>query len=341
MKRLNYLFILVMLFSSCRKQAEDDFAAYLMVFHQDETHSLHMALSYDGYSFTALNDCKPIIAGDTIAKQMGIRDPHIFRHEGEFYLAMTDLHIYAQQAGYRETEWERPGELYGWGNNRGLVLMKSNDLIHWTRANVDFSNLSSKYGDVGCVWAPEVIYDDKAKKMMVYFTMRFGVQPSKLYYIYLNDDFNQIESMPEVLYEYPDTTKTAIDADITKVGDKYRMFYVAHDGIPGIKQATSDRINGDYQYDSRWFDSEQVACEAPNVWKRNGENKWVLMYDVYGKHPHNFGFRETTDFKHFTDLGNFNEGVMKTTNFQSPKHGAVISITKAEAERLEEKYSQR
>ena len=58
---------------------EKDMGAYLMVFHKDETHSLYMAVSDDGYTFTALNDGKPVIAGDTIALQKGIRDPHIFR----------------------------------------------------------------------------------------------------------------------------------------------------------------------------------------------------------------------------------------------------------------------
>jgi hypothetical protein len=58
------------------------------------------------------------------------------------------------------------------------------------------------------------------------------------------------------------------------------------------------------------------------------------MYDVYGTKIHNFGFVETSDFEHFTKLGKFNEGVMKATNFTSPKHGSVIHVTKAEAKRL-------
>ncbi len=74
---------------------EKDMSAYLMVFHKDEDHGLHMAISPDGYTFTALNEGKPVIAGDTIAEQKGIRDPHIFRGpDGAFYLSMTDLHIY-------------------------------------------------------------------------------------------------------------------------------------------------------------------------------------------------------------------------------------------------------
>lgn len=316
---------------------EKDISAYLMVFHKDETHGLHMAISRDGYTFTALNDGKPVIAGDTIALQKGIRDPHVFRGpDGAFYLAMTDLHIYAQREGFRSTEWERDGNEYGWGNNRGLVLMKSWDLIHWKRVNIRFDLLSAGLSEIGCVWAPEVAYDDKKSKLMIYFTMRYKKEANKLYYVYVNDDFDTIESIPQILFEYPDEKVSAIDGDITKVGDKYRLFYVSHDGEAGIKQAVSSRINGDYEYDARWYDWEPKACEAPNVWKRIGEDKWVLMYDVYGINPHNFGFVETSDFVNFTDLGRFNEGRMKTTNFSSPKHGAVIHLTGEEADKLEE-----
>lgn len=315
---------------------EKDMRAYLMVFHKDEDHGLHMAISHDGYSFTALNNGLPVIAGDTIATQKGIRDPHIFRGpDGAFYLSMTDLHIYAQQAGYRNTEWERDGATYGWGNNRGLVLMKSWDLINWKRANVRFDQLSASLNDIGCVWAPEVMYDEKKGKLMIYFTMRHKTEPNKLYYVYVNEDFNQLESLPQLLFTYPDEQISAIDGDITKVGDTYHLFYVAHEAESGIKQATSHRANGDWQFNPRWCDFEPKACEAPNVWKRIGEDKWVLMYDIFSIQPHNFGFAETTDFVTFKNLGPFNEGVMKTTNFTSPKHGAVVHLTQEEADQLE------
>ena len=314
---------------------EKDMRAYLMVFHRDETHGLYMAVSRDGYTFTAVNEGQPVLAGDTIASQHGIRDPHIFRGpDGAFYLAMTDLHVFARRDGYRDTEWEQPGEAYGWGNNRGLVLMKSWDLINWGRANIRFDQLSAGLGEIGCVWAPEVAYDDEKGRLMIYYTMRFKNEQNRLYYVYVNDDFNRIESMPQILFEYPMDNISAIDGDITKAGGKYHLFYVAHDGNGGIKQAVSSRMDGGYEYDPRWYDFEPKACEAPNVWKRIGEDKWVLMYDIFSIHPHNFGFAETSDFINFKNLGHFNEGVMKTTNFTSPKHGAVIHLTKEEADRL-------
>lgn len=313
---------------------ESEMKAYLMVYFKDDDHSLHMALSADGYSFTDINEDKPVIAGDTIAEQKGIRDPHIYRGpDGAFYLAMTDLHIFAKRDGLRDTEWQRSGEEYGWGNNRGFVLMKSRDLISWSVARVGLDEEFEGYDSIGCAWAPQTIYDPREGKLMLYYTMRWKNGLNKMYYSYVNDTFDGLLTEPELLFEYPKKV-SYIDADITKVGDEYHMFYTPHDGVPGIKQAVSDSINSAYAYDDAWYDSEPVASEAPNVWKRIGEEKWVLMYDVYGVHPHNFGFRETSDFKHFKDLGRFNEGVMKATNFSSPKHGAVIHLTKEEAQSL-------
>ena len=103
----------------------------------------------------------------------------------------------------------------------------------------------------------------------------------------------------------------------------------------------SDLINSYSDYHHEQIDAEPKGCEAPNVWKRIGEDRWVIMYDIYSARPHNFGFVETTDFKTFKPLGRFNEGVMKATNFSSPKHGSVIQITLDEARRLERYWDER
>lgn len=335
-----FLYVFILLLSGCASSGqsklptEKDMKAYLLVYFKDSDHSLHMAISADGYSFTDINNGDPVIAGDTVALQRGIRDPHIMRGgDNMFYLAMTDLHIYAKREGYRETDWERPIEEYKWGNNRGFVLMKSPDLINWTRANVNINDFFEGYDSIGSAWAPQTIWDDEVEKPMIYYTMSFGTGNDRLYYTYANVEFNKLETEPKLLFEYPKDI-SYIDGDIIKVGDKYHLFYTPHDGIPGIKQAVSANLNHGYIYQPEWVDSEERSTEAPNVWKRIGEEKWVLMYDIYGIKPHNFGFRETTDFVNFTDLGHFNEGVMKATNFSIPKHGTVIHLTGKEAERL-------
>ncbi|PZX10343.1 hypothetical protein LX69_03399 [Breznakibacter xylanolyticus] len=317
---------------------EKDMAAYLMVYFKDDTHGLYFALSKDGYSFTDVNNGNPVIAGDTIAEQKGIRDPYIMRGpDGMFYAALTDLHIYAQKLGYRTDQWERDGKEYGWGNNRGVVLMKSPDLIHWSHTVLRVDKAFPELANIGCAWAPALIFDEAKGKIMMYFTMRFGNGKAKVYYSYMNKDFTQMETMPKSIFEYIEGQEY-IDADITKVGNKYHMFICSHNGGAHVEQAVSDSINTGYQLIPGRSDGEKVDCEAPTVFKRIGENKWVLIYDIYRINPHNFGFSETTDFENFTYLGHFNKGVMKTTNFSIPKHPAVIQITKKEAKHLAAKW---
>ena len=313
---------------------EKDYAAYLFAFFKDDDHSLHFAISRDGYTFTDVNRGKPIMSGRDLAEQKGIRDPYIMRGpDGAFYLGLTDLHIFAKREGLRDTEWERPGNLYDWGNNRAIVLMKSYDLANWTHTIYHPGEFFEAFKDVGCVWAPQMIVDDAKGKILLSFTTRLGKGRNKLYYAYVDDAFTKFESEPKELFEYP-RDRNIIDSDITKVGDKYHLYYVAHDQPGGIRHAVSDRVDGGYVFDETKVDPERVACEAPSLWKRTGTDTYVLMYDVFGVNPHNFGFSETTDFKTYKSLGRFNEGVMKTTNFTSPKHGAIIPLTQEEADRL-------
>jgi predicted GH43/DUF377 family glycosyl hydrolase len=163
--------------------------------------------------------------------------------------------------------------------------------------------------------------------------MRFGNAPNRLYFTHTDPEFARMTARPELLFKYPRDV-SYIDADITKVGERFHMFYTPHDGTPGIKHAASDAISSGYVYEAEWIDPIEVACEAPNLWKRIGEERWVLMYDIYGREPHNFGFSETTDFENWIHLGSFNNGVMRATNFEKPKHGSVVHLTKSEADRL-------
>ncbi len=306
-----------------QKFKEKDLSGYLLVYFKDATQSAYMAISVDGYTFTDINGGKPIFIGSQLAEQKGIRDPHISRGpDGAFYLAMTDLHIFGKRAGFRDTEWERPADKYGWGNNRALVLMKSYDLIHWTHSDFRVDKAFPELGDIDCSWAPETVYDAEKKQMMVYFTIRYNNKNANIYYAYTDKDFTKLETKPEMV-----TDIGGIDADITKVGEKFHMYYV---GGAKIFHAVSDKINKDFKAETKRIDPETVNTEAPNVFKKIGTDSYVLMYDVYGLRPSNMGFSETTDFVTYKNLGHFNEGVMKTTNFTSPKHGAVTYLTKKE-----------
>lgn len=305
---------------NARKLEEKDMSGYLLVYFKDETQSAYLAVSRDGYTFTDVNDGQPVFDGRLLAEQKGVRDPHIARGpDGAFYLAMTDLHIFGQRAGFRATQWERPAEVYGWGNNRAIVLMKSWDLIHWTHADIRVDKAFPELGDISAAWAPQTIYDEQKGKMMVYFTIRYGPKVCHLYYSYANDEFTKLETKPERLAEVE-----GIDGDIAKVGDKFHLHYVSD---AKIRHGVSNRINGGYVFGPERIDPETVPTEAPNLFKRLGTDTYVLMYDVYGARPNNMGFSETSDFITYKNIGRFNEGVMKGTNFNRPKHGAVTYLT--------------
>jgi hypothetical protein len=299
---------------------EKDFGGYMLIYFKDQTQSAYLAISRDGYTFTDINGGQPVFDGTLLAEQKGVRDPHITRGpDGAFYVVMTDLHIFGQRAGYRSTPWERPIEQYGWGNNRAIVMMKSWDLVHWTSSDFRVDKAFPELGDISTAWAPETVYDEKKHKMMVYFTMRYGPHGGDIYYAYADPTFTKLETKPELLAKVD-----GADGDITKVGDKFELYYVSD---AKVRHGVSDRINGGYVMEAQRIDPEKVATEAPTIFKRLGSDTYVLMYDVYGARPNNMGFSETTDFEHYKDLGHFNEGVMKTTNFTSPKHGAVTYVT--------------
>lgn len=324
------------------KSRPRDRSAYLLVYFKDDTHSVHFAVSEDGYSFTDVNDGSPVFDGRRIAEQRGIRDPSITRGpDGAFYLAMTDLHINAMRAGLRATEWERPAEEYGWGNNRSLIFMKSFDLIHWTHAQVRIDRLFPALSEIGAAWAPEVTWDPAKKAMMVHFSTRQKAAPVHMVYSYADPAFTTLTQAPRDLFAYPKPGVWAFDSNITKVGGKYHLFYATNEPPGLVRGAVSDRIDGGYAYDSAKVDPESVSTEGPSLWRRHGTSTWVVMYDVWGAKPvGNMGFSETTDFVHFRDLGHFNDpgSPMRATNFSQPKHGAVTPISREEARRLREYF---
>lgn len=306
---------------------KSDYAGYVMAYFKDQTQCAYLAVSRDGYTFTDLNNGEPIFDGTMLAEQKGVRDPHIARGpDGAFYLVMTDLHIFGQRAGHRDTRWQRPIEKYGWGNNRAIVMMKSYDLVHWTHADFRVDLAYPELGDIGAAWAPQTVHDAEAGKMMVYFTIRSEGGACHIYYSYPNDEFTKLKTLPEKVLEMG-----CIDGDITRVGDKFHLFVVsdAH-----IEYGVSDQINGGYKMRPERIDPNEVSTEAPNVFRRLGTDTYVLMYDVYGARPNNMGFSETTDFETYNHLGRFNEGVMKGTNFNRPKHGAVTYLTSDELDAI-------
>ena len=161
---------------------------------------IHFAVSDDGFNYTPLNGGNPVIGSDSIALAKAVRDPHILRGEdGSFYMVVTDMRC-----------------SLGWASNRGIVLLRSKDLVHWTHHTVHFPDKykGSSFAHVTRVWAPQTIYDKSVGKYMVYFSLLTddgSIPYDRVYYCYANADFTDLEGSPQILFDYK---QPAIDTDI-------------------------------------------------------------------------------------------------------------------------------
>ena len=230
---------------------------------------LRFAVSEDAQNWYALNGNRPIIASDSISESGGIRDPHILRGEdGCYYIVATDMHVFDPKQG--------------WGANPGIVLLKSKDLVNWTHSKINLArDWSEHFGDAYWVWAPQTIYDHKAKKYMIYFTLQRNDRKTLItYYAYANKDFTAFESEPKVLFS---AKYGSIDNDIIYKDGVYHLFYKGNTKDEngkeiknGIQQATSKKLTGPYKEDFEYIDAyagTRTHVEGSGVFELNEVDK--------------------------------------------------------------------
>jgi len=290
-------------------------SAYLFVYftgndNKKQEEAIRFALSPDCYHYTALNGDRPVLSSAAISKTGGVRDPHILRGaDGKtFYMAATDM-VSAQ----------------GWSSNRGLVLLKSTDLVHWTSKAIHFPERYSGQQDLKRVWAPQTIYDPVAKKYLVYFSLQYNSQPDKIYYAYANQDFTDLEGEPQQLFFSP-TNGSCIDGDIVAKDGKYYLFFKTEGNGNGIKVAVSDKLTTGYVLRDSYVQQTKSPVEGAGTFKLNNSPDYILMYDMYTSGR--YQFTRTRDLEHFTVV---DQDVQM--NFH-PRHGTVLPITAAEGARL-------
>lgn len=312
------LFLSLIMQGRILERCSKEMSAYLFVyFSADRTdeESIFYALSYDGYTYKALNSGKPIIDGKDISYKGGVRDPHILRgHDGNFYMVVTDMK--ASQ---------------GWESNHGIVLMKSGDLINWTHSKVDIkAEFSADFGNITRAWAPQTIYDEKKGKYMIYFSMKEkGNHPDIIYYAYANSDFTALAEAPRQIFFHPEN-KACIDGDIIFKDGKFHLFFKTEGDGDGIKKAVSNKLTGEYVIHDKYLQQTSLSVEGSCVFKLIDREKYILMYDVYKNKKYEFAESD--------DLENFHLVTEKVTMDFFPRHGTVMAITKEEAERLVEKW---
>lgn len=298
--------------------AEKDLSAYLFVYftgNSVEEEAVRYAISPDGYHYYHLNDNKPVIDSKLISSTGGVRDPHILRGEDgkTFYMVLTDMTSHK-----------------GWDSNRAMVLLKSTDLVNWKSSVVNIQTTFSGNENLKRVWAPQTIYDAKAGKYMIYFSMQHAGGPDIIYYAYANKDFTALESEPKVLF-VPKSKNACIDGDIIEKDGVYHLFYKTETNTPGIKVATTtDLTSGIWTENDNYLQQTKEAVEGASVFKLNHSDEYILMYDMYMKGK--YQFTKTKDLEHFTVIDND-----ISMDFH-PRHGTILPITRSELKRLIAKW---
>ena len=316
--------------SAAKKAATNNkFAGYLFAYFEgsgNQQEHLRFAISEDAKNWYALNDNQPVIVSDSISTSGGIRDPHILRGEdGCYYIVATDMNTVKN----------------GWKDNPGIVLMKSKDLVNWTHSKIVLKeDYKEHFSDAYWVWAPQTIYDKKAKKYMIYFTLQRtgdGRKSMITYYAYANKDFTGFESEPKVLFK---AKYNCLDNDIIERNGVYHMFYKGNiknaEGKEiqnGIQQATAKKLKGPWKEDFKFIDAyadTKTGVEGSGVFKLNDKDEYVLMYDLYGSGRY--------EYQTSKDLNTFST---KPESFRKdffPRHGTVCSVTKDEMEKMQQKW---
>lgn len=291
--------------------AEKDRTCYLFVYftgNRISEEQLCYAISTDGHHFYALNNNRPVIASKDISETGGIRDPYITRAEdGTFLMTMTDM-----------------TSSKGWSSNRGMILMKSKDLINWTHSIINIQKTFKGQEELKRVWAPQVIYDKTAKKYLVYWSMWYGGrnQPDEMYYAYANDDFTAFEDEPKKFFHLDG--KEVIDGDIIVKDGKYHLFF------DGQMKVISDNLtSGKWEFDPGFKLDTGLRLEGENSFKLVNSDTWVFMADRYTEGK--YFFAETKD------LNNFSTDVDFSCDFK-PRHGSVVTITRNELKNIIAKW---
>lgn len=275
------------------------------------------AVSDDGWNYRPLNGGRPIVGSDSIARARGVRDPHVLRcRDGWFRMVLTDMR-----------------SSLGWSSNRGIVMLRSRDLIHWEHHTVHFPERfqGTQFEHVTRVWAPQTIFDEEAGKYLVYFSLLTddgSIPYDRVYFCYASDDFSSLETLPQVLFDYGEP---AIDTDIVceRDGTYHLFFKTEKDGShKGILQYTFRDLHRPDTWTllDGFCEQTREDVEGAGVFPLIGGG-WCLMYDCY--RSGHYQFTRSDDLLQFTFVQD-----TETQGSFTPRHGTVLPITSREYRRL-------
>lgn len=307
-------------------------SAYLFVHFKEKRtpdgEQVYFGVSRDGFTWELVNDGQPVLwsyYGDK-----GVRDHTITRMpNGEFVILATDLSLSYGMLNQYHGSWDEISR----NGSKSLSMWRSRDLLHWDSQEM----LPLGNEDFGCLWAPDIIYDQEHEDFIVHWSSAhrdndFG--PKAIYYSRTKDfkDFSE----PEVLYQKEDSG--VIDSAMYEEDGLYYLFVKSESNPETIILLCSESTTGPFRRVEAFDDCmkliDQGLYEAPTAVK-TADGRWSLFLDYYGTsdaegHGYVPFVADTLASGHF---------MRSDEAFSFPygyKHGTILSITDEEYHRLKQ-----
>ena len=278
--------------------------AYLFAYFEEPgDQGIYLALSRDGYHWTAVNDGQPWVKPDKPGELM--RDVFLTRGpDNHFRMVWT----------------------WGW-HGTSLGYADSPDLLHWS-AQKQIPIMQDVAGTSN-VWAPETYWDASRKQWLIVWSSNVGDPgPGNRIYSALTPDFNTF-SKPSVFF---DPGYVVIDATIFH--DRGDYYFIFKDQTPDplryqISYATGPRVEGP------WSNIHEPITES---WSEGPSairvgNQYIVYYDHYRFPRRQYEGVASKDWIHWKSIDD------QISFPENCKHGSFLKITDKEAERLSAYHS--
>lgn len=290
---------------------------------------VYIALSKNGLDWESVNGGEPILTS-TIGEK-GCRDIEIVRmKDGSFVILTTDLSIAYRMDENYQVNWKEVNST----GSKCLCMWKTDDMIHFSEQKRIYFGRD----DFGCLWAPEVFYDEINDEYMIHWgsTVKEDNYTHMSIYCCTTKNFETF-SEPRLFFT---KDNEILDTHIRKIGDTYHMFY--KDVLEPSKNlhATSKSLYGPYENDEEFAEymltlDKPWAYEAPTTLTLP-DGRWCLMIDFFGCAKEEMGYVPFISEK--PGDSNFRRA---DESFSFPygfKHGGIVEITDEEYNKIKNYY---
>lgn len=290
---------------------------------------VYFGISKDGCNWEQLNDGKPILTANLGEK--GCRDIEIIRmHTGEFVILTTDLCIANRMDDNYRVDWKQVNS----SGSKCLRMWKTKDLCHFS----DEKLIHFGRDDFGCMWAPEIFYDEINQEYMIHWgsTVQEDNFSHMVIFCSKTKDFEQFTS-PALFFR---KDNEILDTHLRKIGNTYHLFYKnAHHPSMNM-HATSESLHGPYKNDDA-FEAYMSTLEKPGSYEAPttltlADGSWILLLDFFGCEKEKMGYVPFVS----PSVGN-SDFTMRPCKMSFPygfKHGGIVEITDEEYNRLKSHY---